>query len=248
MKYLSFIILLFFYQNGVSQKIEEGLYVNEKSNEFLYLYQDSIKFRLYNYDSFGAFTIGAGLYKSKGQDRFFIEHNESIKVQTSYIRKYQRNDSLITISVKYNDSTPVQSAYAYIKEDKKDQNDFEFVGISDADGMIIFPEKIIETLLTKNEFTLKIDALGFATEKSLFLERGIDFIVYSQIPIKYPFVISNSVKFTIKTDGLEGIVIEISRKKKERKRYGSSKLTKVETKTFPTGFLFDKDVAKILSK
>lgn len=248
MKYLLFVILLFFYNIGTFQKIEEGLYINAVTNEFVYLFQDSIMFRLNNYDAFGAFSIGKGLYKSNGKDNYCIQQCESVKELTSYIKKIQRNDSLIAIRIGYNDTTPIQSAYAYIKEVDIYQHNFEFIGISDADGMITVSEDIIKRIVDKKEFVLKIIALGFSTEKRLFFKRGLDFMVYSKIPIKYPFVFFNSGKLIIKDDDLEGIVVEISRKKKVRKRYGSSKLIKAETETLPIGFFFDKDVAEIYRK
>lgn len=242
MKYvLLFSIFLLIQDITGAQEITDGLYVNEESKEFVYISNDSIQFRLSNKDAFGAFSIGKGYYEFSGRDKYYIHQCEHIREKTSILERIPRIDSLITISIHYNDNTPIISAYIYFEEININNKNYEIICVSDTNGMIVLTESQIKKLNNK-EFILQIEALGFSTERRILLERGYEYAIHSIIPKEYPFSLFKSGNILIKSINSKDIMVEIWRRKRARKRHGSTRLSKVDIGKLPVEFLLDKDV------
>jgi hypothetical protein len=238
---LLFSVFLLIQDITEAQEINDGLYVNEESEEFVYIYNDSIQFRLSNKDAFGAFSIGKGHYEFSGRDKYYIHQCEHIREKTSIIERIPRIDSLIIISIHYNDNTPIISAYIYFKELNIPKKDYEIVRVSDINGMIVLTESQIKKLNNK-ELLLQVEALGFSTERRVLLERGYEYAIHSIIPKEYPFSFFKSGNILIKSIDSKDIMVEIWRCKRIRKRHGSTTLSKVDIGKLPVEFLLDKDV------
>ncbi|MBU1008592.1 MAG: hypothetical protein KKD74_00525 [Bacteroidetes bacterium] len=238
---LLFGIILLIQDITEAQEINDGLYVNEESKEFVYIYNDSIQFRLSNKDAFGAFSIGKGHYVFNGRDKYYIHQCEQIRKQTSIIERIPRIDSLITIRIHHKDNMPIISAYIYLKKINIPKKDFEIVCVSDTSGMIVLSASQINKLKNK-ELLLLVEALGFTTERSILLEQGYEYVIHSTIPKEYPFSLFKSGNILIKGINSKEIMVEIWRGKNVRNRYGTTKLSKVELENSPFEFLLDKDV------
>lgn len=241
MRLLLLCSIIFLIQHIIeAQKINDGLYVSKESKEFVYIYNDSIQFRINNKDAFGAFSIGKGYYKFDGNDKYYVYQCEQIREQTSTIDRIPRLDSLITIRINYKDNTPIITAYIYFKEINIPKKEFEIVCVSDTSGIVLLSEYQINIIDSK-ELLLQIEALGFSTEKRVVLERGYEYVVHSTIPNEYPFIIFRTGNIFIKRLDAQEIEVEICRRISERKRHGSAKLSKVPiSQRFE--FLLDKDI------
>jgi len=224
-----------------AQEVCNGLYINEKSNEFININNGTIQFRLDNKDAFGSFIIGYGSYEYKDKNKYCIYENWEIEEQTSVINKYLRNDSLITLKVLYKDHSPIMSAYLYLKNGNNRKNDF--VGITDSAGTIVFSEDQVFELIDK-QLSLQIIALGFSTKGRIVLEHGYDYIVYSSMPEKFPFVVFRTGNISINRLSAKEIEVGILSKVRKRNRGSLSKLKKVASKQ-QFEYLLDKDVTDI---
>ena len=231
MKITLFFIVLLVYNITGAQIVNDGLYVNEESNEFFYINNDSIQFRLCNKDAFGSFSIAKGYFEFKGRDKYYIQ-SEQIGEKSSVINVNARKDSLITVKILYKDNTPIISAYVYFKEVNKPEKDFEFVCVSDTEGVIVLNENQVRTLHNK-ELLLQVNALGFSTEKMVVFKQGYEYIVHSVISEEYPFTLFKTGKILINKINIKEIEVEIWRKKSVRNRYGTTKLLKVDTTENP---------------
>lgn len=230
-----------------AQSITTGLYVNEESNEFICFYNDTMQFRIYNYDATGSFSIGKGKYDIHNRGKYRIRACKSILEQTSIIDRFPRNDSLIVIKVLYNDSMPIMSAYIYVNDAKAKKNGSGNISISDKDGQVTLSESQIN-YYTNKELSIQIEALGFSTQKMVILERGYNYIIQSIMPETYPFTIFRTGKILINSLNAQEIEVEIWRSSRERKRRGKTKLSKVDENFQCSHFLFDKDMTNIYGK
>ena len=216
-----------------AQIVSNGLYVNEESNEFVYIYNDSIQFRLYNYDAMATSSICKGYYKFKGKNKYCIQC-ECIGEETSVVDIDAGKDSLLTVKVLYKDNTPIISAYVYFKEINNSEKS-EIVCVSDTEGVVVLTENQVRKLYNK-ELLLQVEALGFSTEKKVYLKKGYEYTVRSVIPKENPFTLFKSGKILISEVSHKEIEVEIWRKKSVRKRRGITKLLKVDTAEIPLGF------------
>lgn len=230
-----------------AQSITTGLYVNEKSNEFICFNNDTMQFRIYNYDAFGSFSIGKGKFDIQNKGKFHIKACISIIEQTSKIDRLPRNDSSIVIKVFYNDSMPIKFANVFIKDTRTKKNDYLYATISDENGQVILSEKQINTY-TNKKLLIQIETLGFSTKKMFILERGNNYIIQSIMPETYPFTIFKTGKIIINSLNAQEIEVEIWRSARERKRGEKTKLSKVDTDFQWSHFLFDKDIVNIYRK
>lgn len=236
---LLFSIVLFVYEITEAQIVSNGLYVNKESKEFVYINNDCIQFRLFNYDAMATFSIAKGYFKFKGRNKYCIQ-SEHIGEEYSVINVMARKDSLITVKVLYKDDTPIISAYVYFKVVNKSEKDFEFVCVSDTEGMIVLNENQVRRLHNK-ELLLRVEALGFSTTKKVVFKQGYEYIVSSVIPKDYPFTLFKKGKILINEISIKEIEVEIWRKKSVRDRRGTTKLLKVEASEIPLDFL-DKEI------
>lgn len=231
---LVFSIVLLAYEVTEAQIVSNGLYVNKESKEFVYINNDSIQFMLYNYDAMSSFSIAKGYFEFKGRNKYYI-HSEHIGEESSVINVMARKDSLITVKVLSKDITPIIYAHVYFKEVNKSEKDYEFVCLSDTGGMIVLNENQVRKLHDK-ELLLQVEALGFSTAKKVVFKQGYEYIVCSVIPKEYPFTIFKTGKILINKISIKEIEVEIWRRKRERNRYGTTKLLKVDATEIPLDF------------
>jgi hypothetical protein len=227
-----------------AQGICDGFYVNEESKEFICFYNDTMQFRIYNYDAFGTFSIGYGRYEVDNKGHYHVLQCNSIIEQTSIVKQYQRNDSLLVIKVIHSDGMPVISASIYLNDLIAQNNSPICVGISDKSGQVTLSEKQVNSYVNKETFIL-IEALGFSTGKIAMLKTGYDYVIQSIMPETYPFIVFCSGKLIIKNLNDQEINVMIWRGGRERRRYGESKLRKIDIDFQCSQFLFDKDIPNL---
>ena len=252
MKFKIFIYLIFF--NTIfakTQNINNGIYINKKRNEFFYLSNDTVFYRLNALGCFRSYYIGKGKYEinKKGIYTFYLDN--SIWEQISKITKYKRNDSSIVIKAFYKDSTPVSFAYLGIYNLKKPKKKkYIFLGITDKKGTYIFNSEQLKKY-SDQELLLDVGTIGFSSKKKIILEKGYDYVIFSKIPKQFStIIIPQKTKFSIKKINEREIKIEIlgSGKRRIDKKNISTILTKVDIKIQYNEFLFDKDVKYFLEK
>jgi len=230
-----------------AQSISTGLYVNEESNEFICFHNDTMQFRIYNYDATGSFSIGKGKYDVHNRGKYHILACKSVLEQTSIIDRFPRNDSLIVIKVLYNDSMPIMFAYVYFNDAKAKKKGSMGVSLSDKNGQVTLNENQINNY-TNKELFIQIVTLGFSTKKKVILERGFNYAIQSIMPEKYPFTVFRTGKILINSLNAQEIEVEIWRNARVRKLYGKSKLRKVDADFQCSHFLFDKDISNFYRK
>lgn len=225
-----------------AQSITPGLYVNKNSNEFICFSNDSMQFRIYNYDALSTFSICNAKYDVHKKGKYHIHASKSIFEQTSKIDRLPRNDSSIAIKVFYNDSMPIKFANVFIKDTKRNKNGYLYATISDENGQVTFSEKQINSYSNK-KILIQIETLGFSTKKRVIIEEGYNYIIQSIIPETYPFTVFKRGKILINRLNAKEIEVEICRSAKQRKRSGKTKLIKVDANFRCTHSLFDKDIS-----
>ena len=233
-------IILFIQYVVQAQKVDNGLYINKESKEFISITDECIQFRLNSKDAFGSFLFGKGHYKFNGKNKYNISPCESLGEQTSILEIEPRRDSLITIRINYEDSTPIIFSSVYIIDVDVHKMLPKNIYVSDTNGMILLSENQIINLVNK-VMLLKVEALGFSTEKRILLKRGYNYIIRSIIPIEFPFTLSKSRKFLINSINSKNIKVEILRCRGDGKEYVSTTLSKVDIKP-DSDFYLDKDL------
>ena len=96
--FLKFCLIIILHSHGIAQSSINGLYTNE-TDGFICFDNDNVRFRIYNNDAFGTFTIGKGKFEFDKRGRVCILQSNSILSQTSSLKKYPRNDNCIGITV-----------------------------------------------------------------------------------------------------------------------------------------------------
>ena len=224
-----------------AQGISDGVYVNEKTDEFVCFYNDTIQFRISNQDGFRSFSIGKGKYKANKRGIYHLLPCNSISEQISKVKRYRRNDSLVVIKALHKDSTPNMFAYVYI-DDVKSKKGSILAGICNKNGSLSLSADQINKY-TKKKLFIQIESLESSTKNMAVLERGYDYEIWSILPRKYPFSVISTGTILIKKLNNKEIEVGIIRVgSKRRKWQDKTKLTKVDVDFQCTQFLFDKGI------
>ncbi len=224
---------------AIAQSSINGLYINAKG-EFICIDKDTIQFRIYNKDAFGTFTIGIGQYKVFNKGKYQIIHCNSIINRTSVINQIPRNDSLIVIKLFYINNMPIKFAYVYIDNAKSQKKGSGCVRISDENGQLLLSDEQVNRYVNK-EISIRIETIGFSTEKIVVLKRGYNYLIKSIMPEKYSFTVVEKVNILIKSLNAQEIEVERWIGEWRRKRFIKTKLNKVNVEFPCSHFLLDKN-------
>lgn len=164
-----------------AQTINNGLYVNEERNEFVIVKNDTVQFRYYNDDALASFTLGDGVLKMKGKNKFIIQPSSSFLEKTSVIFRHPRSDDKLCIQFFAHDGLPIVAMNIKISR-LHDKNKNILNGFSDIWGQWLLDEKLID-YFDKKDVLIHATLVGYTEiEKRILLERGYDYIIRTRIP------------------------------------------------------------------
>lgn len=193
-----------------------GLYINEDKNELICLKDDTISFRLYNYDAFNTYTLFLGSYKSNMSK---IKLGKNIMGnETSIVNEGSTKDKSIQIHLSYIDGKPIK--FAQVTLSNKLKNIGKVIKYSNEEGYLELGKEEINSLLGSC-IKIKVETLGFITEQLIVLELGKSYNIISKAPNSIPFVVPDKkIIFNYKKYSESIEVISFSNRKIIFKRVG----------------------------
>ncbi len=221
---LCFIVVLLIGNTTYSQKISDGLYINQTSGEFMYMHNDSIAFRICNHDAFDTFAIGRGQLVFKGNETYVINSDTSLAYQMSVIDTTTNSDTLTSITLLYQDETPM--VYTQVSFQSVNNKELEFSYISDTNGMVVLDNDAINHL-SHQKCLLKIKTLGFSTENTLRIKQRCAYILHATTSQEYPFTLFETGKIFMNINQYAELEVSLSNSKRKRKQQGVSRLRKI---------------------
>lgn len=207
MKALFLYVLFILSQQVIAQSTLNGLYVND-ADEFICFNNDTVCFRIHNNDAFGTFTIGQGKFVASERNKYCIFYSNQITSHTSMLVKQPREDKELIINVLNDDSIPLKFAKIIISKTQVDSS--IIICYSDENGQLILNSEQIK-LFSGEMVSIRVETVGFFTEKTLNLECGYNYLIQSVIQNKYPFTINKNEKIKIKNVGTNKILVKIGK-------------------------------------
>lgn len=158
-----------------------------KSNDFIYLSEDTVYFRFFNNDAFNTYIFGKCICKYKKNGRIKLTKKIPIaSLMTTTSSTKSKNNT--TFSFYYYNNIPKKFLNVRFLNDNLDT-----ILCTNENGIIYLDHTTINKICKSNT-TIKIKTVGFTAEMNLLIKDSSDYIVKSVIPNKYPFSLVDKIK------------------------------------------------------
>jgi len=192
-----------------AQVIPNGLYSNSEG-EFVCIKDDSISFKLSNFDAFGSYSICLGTFQI--HNKVIRIRSDTIEKLTSQFSLLSRNDDLIQINLLLNDGSPLIFSSVTIVYQYNDEY-LVLNKVTDIKGVVLFNQE--ESFKLNGTFAqILITTIGFRTRQEVQFRNGMTYIIQSKIIDDLPvFIISNHYKLKVKSIPVKSNQLTIINKK-----------------------------------
>jgi hypothetical protein len=161
-----------------------GLYVNDNTDEFVYLENDSVWFRLSSHSGYNILLFGKGIVEREQDGRFNVLCDKKLVFHTAAIDSFPRKDKGITIQGYYRNEVPIPCASCQLTSNEK-----TLYEMLDMNGIYVLDKKQAKYFCGR-ETKIEIQDISLKASFYVALKEGHDYVITSLLPenlISFPY-------------------------------------------------------------
>ena len=161
-----------------------GLYVNDNTNEFVYLENDSIWFRINSHSGYNILLFGKGKVERELDGRLHVMCDKQLMFHTATIDSFPRKDKGISIQGKYRNGVPIP--YASCRLTSNGKTHYEML---DMNGIFVLDKKQAKYFCDR-ETSIELQDIALKAGFNAVLKEGHDYVITSLLPedmVSFPY-------------------------------------------------------------
>lgn len=161
-----------------------GLYVNDNTNEFVYLENDSVWFRINSHSGYNILLFGKGKVEKELDGRLHIMCDKQLMFHTATIDSFPRKDKGISIQGYYRNGVPIPCASCRLTSNGKTH-----YGMLDMNGIFVLDKKQAK-YFCDTETSIELQDIALKAGFHTVLKEGHDYVITSLLPenlVSFPY-------------------------------------------------------------